>query len=99
MKTNSSRFTRFGMTACCAIMLLPVAAFFIAGGTASGLAENLAVFAPLLFCLGVHLLLHRFIGGLCRGHTSKQENDAATTTLQLQQDSSTHLRARSAHRA
>lgn len=73
MNTGNSRLSRFAMMACCAVMLVPIATFFIAGRTVSGLTENLVVFAPLLLCVGAHLLLHRFIGGLCHGHSSKQD--------------------------
>lgn len=72
MNIENSRLSRFAMAACCAVMLLPIAAFFIAGGTTSGLTENLAVFAPILLCVGAHLLMHRFIGGLCHDHGSKE---------------------------
>lgn len=68
---NQMGLMRLGMMACCAIMLVPVGAFFLAGGTIAGLGSNLAFFAPLLFCLGAHLLLHKFIGGLC--HSKEQE--------------------------
>lgn len=65
---------RLGMMACCAFMLLPVGAFLWAGGSVASRSSNLTVFAPLLFCLGAHLLLHRFIGGLCHGKTEKIES-------------------------
>ncbi|WP_430449656.1 DUF2933 domain-containing protein [Rhodophyticola sp.] len=64
-------------------MIIPIAAFFIAGGTVSGVTENLAVFAPLLLCVGAHLLLHRFIGGLCHGHGSKRDEAAETVSPHL----------------
>ncbi|MFG6665218.1 hypothetical protein ACGYKB_18350 [Sulfitobacter sp. 916] len=35
--TGSSKLMQYGMMACCAVMLFPVAAFFIAGGTIAGL--------------------------------------------------------------
>lgn len=70
---NQMGLIRLGMMACCVFMLVPVGAFFLAGGSVAGLGSNPAVFTPLLFCLGAHLLLHRFIGGLCHGKNKKIE--------------------------
>jgi hypothetical protein len=73
------------MMACCAAMLTPIVTYFVAGGTASGLNENLAVFAPLLLCVGAHLLLHRFVGALCHGHGAKQDNAAEAASPQVRE--------------
>ncbi|MBW4983510.1 DUF2933 domain-containing protein [Mameliella sp. CS4] len=64
-----NRFLRYGMMACCAVMLVPVAAFFVAGGSVSGLWANAGVFAPLALCVGAHLVMHRMMGKSCHGGT------------------------------
>ena len=53
---------RWGMMACGVIMLLPVASFFLAGGTIAGLWNNAGLFAPLAICFGAHLVMHRMMG-------------------------------------
>lgn len=82
MNTGNYRLSRFAMMACCAVMLVPIATFFIAGGTVSGLTEDLVVFAPLLLCVGGHLLMHRLIGGLCHGHGAKRESADEEASLE-----------------
>ncbi|SEM80712.1 DUF2933 domain-containing protein [Palleronia pelagia] len=57
----------YGMIACCAVMLAPVAAFFLSGGGADGLWRNAGLFAPLVLCVGAHLLLHRVKEKSCHG--------------------------------
>ncbi len=56
-----------GMAVCCAVMLIPVAGFFIAGGTLAGLTSNLAVFAPIALCIGVHVAMFAVMGKSCHG--------------------------------
>ena len=56
-----------GMMACCAVMLVPVAAFFLLGGTITGIAGMATAFAPLLICLALHGALFLFMGKSCHG--------------------------------
>jgi len=56
-----------GMMACCAVMLVPVAAFFLMGGTITGIASMATAFAPLLLCLAVHGAMFLFMGKSCHG--------------------------------
>lgn len=56
-----------GMAVCCAVMLIPVAGFFIAGGTLAGLTSNLGVFAPIALCIGAHVAMFAFMGKSCHG--------------------------------
>lgn len=67
-----NRIMHWGMMACCAVMLLPIAAYFFSGGSIFGAFNNLGAFAPLLLCVGAHLVLRRFIGKSCHS----EENDA-----------------------
>jgi hypothetical protein len=74
--TGSSKLMQYGMMACCAVMLFPVAAFFIAGGTIAGLWGNVGLFAPLALCLGAHVVMHRMMGKSCHGSRVEQANEA-----------------------
>ena len=56
-----------GMAVCCTVMLIPVAGFFIAGGTLAGLTNNLAVFAPIALCVGAHVAMFALMGKSCHG--------------------------------
>ncbi|MDF0603402.1 DUF2933 domain-containing protein [Psychromarinibacter sp. C21-152] len=46
-------------------MLVPVGAFFVAGGSVSGLWANAGVFAPLMLCVGAHVIMHKMMGKSC----------------------------------
>lgn len=72
-----------GMAACCAIMLLPVAGFFIAGGTIAGLMGNLGVFAPIALCIGVHVAMFAFMGKSCHGSEKSEKAKADTSDIPL----------------
>jgi len=50
---------QLAMMACCLVMAFPIAAFFLSGGSLSGASANIATFAPLLLCLGVHVVMHK----------------------------------------
>lgn len=50
---NQMGLMRLGMMACCAIMLVPVGAFFLAGGTIAGLGSNLAFLLPCCSALAL----------------------------------------------
>jgi hypothetical protein len=62
-----------GMAVCCAVMLLPVAGFFVAGGTVAGLMGNLGVFAPIALCIGVHVAMFAFMGKSCHGSEKSEK--------------------------
>lgn len=70
------------MMACCAVMLLPVAGYFLAGGGLSGLGGNLFVFAPLLLCLGAHFFMHKVMGKSCHGNDEQNETEEASEAVQ-----------------
>lgn len=70
---------RFGMIACCAVMLLPIAAIFLAGGGTGGPLASAGLLAPLLICLGVHFAMHRKTGRSCHGHDGGNGADSAGT--------------------
>lgn len=69
---------KLGMMACCAVMLLPLGAFLVAGGTIDGLTSNLGLLAPLVLCLGAHVVMHRMMGKSCHesaADTLKEDTD------------------------
>ncbi|UWP93906.1 DUF2933 domain-containing protein (plasmid) [Aliiroseovarius crassostreae] len=75
-KTNAigsgqSKLMHYGMMACCAIMLLPIAGYFVAGGTLGGLWSNSTAFLPLLLCVGAHFVMHKMMGKSCHGGSRK----------------------------
>jgi hypothetical protein len=70
---GSSKLMHYGMMVCCAVMLLPVAAFLLAGGTIAGMWNNLGLFAPIALCIGAHVLMFKMMGKSC--HSSKKEQD------------------------
>jgi hypothetical protein len=56
-------------------MLLPVAAFFIAGGTIAGLWTNFGLFVPIALCLGAHVVMHKMMGKSCHGSKDEQTHE------------------------
>ena len=73
-----SKFMHYGMMACCAVMLLPVVAFFLTGGSIAGLWTNLGLFAPIALCVGVHVLMFKMMGKSCHGSKSETQREATT---------------------
>lgn len=67
----------YGMILCCAVMLLPVAAFLFAGGTIAGLGVNVWLFVPITLCLGAHVFMHKMMGKSCHGSKDEQANEVS----------------------
>ncbi|SMX49733.1 DUF2933 domain-containing protein [Maliponia aquimaris] len=78
-KPFQDRLMHYGMMACCALMLLPIAGYFVAGGTLSGLWGNAAAFAPLLLCVGAHLVMHKAVGKSCHSRRTATETAEDST--------------------
>lgn len=72
-KPIQDRLMHYGMMACCAVMLLPIAGYFVAGGTLAGLWGNVAAFAPLVLCVGAHLVIHKAMGKSCHNRSTAAE--------------------------
>lgn len=68
---GAKKFARYGMIVCCTVMLIPVAGYFLAGGTLAGLWSNFAVFAPIALCLGAHGLVFKMMGKSCHGEADE----------------------------
>lgn len=69
---------KWGMMACCIVMVLPIVFYFMAGGTVGGLSDSLGLFAPLILCVGAHFLLHKAMGKSCHSTKSEAERPKAT---------------------
>ncbi|TCD13726.1 DUF2933 domain-containing protein [Oricola cellulosilytica] len=65
--------SRYGMWACCAVMAAPIGFYLLAGGTASGILSKAGLVAPLLACVGLHLVMHRMLGKSCHGKPDEVE--------------------------
>ena len=72
-----SKLMHYGMMVCCTVMLLPIALFFLAGGSIAGLWANLGLFAPLALCVGIHVVMFKMIGKSC--HETKDNAASAKT--------------------
>ena len=59
------------MMACCAVMLLPVAGLFLSQGGVS-----IASLAPLLLCVGAHLMMHKFLGKNCHTESRTEKTES-----------------------
>ncbi|MBO9422985.1 hypothetical protein J7481_25995 [Labrenzia sp. R4_2] len=64
------------MLACCAAMVAGTAVVIASAPAGQSLGETLLLAAPVLGCLGMHFVMHRFMGKSCHGAESKhQKND------------------------
>lgn len=79
---RSSSTMKYAMWACCAVMLLPVGIYFAAGGLSAGLGSSLFTFAPLVLCIGAHLVMHRFMGKSCHGEGMTKDSVVNDTPQQ-----------------
>lgn len=80
-KPIKDRLMHYGMMACCVVMLVPIVGFLLAGGTMSGLWSNAAVFAPLLLCVGAHLLMFKVMGKSCHSTKAKDSVEEMPETV------------------
>ncbi len=82
---TSDTMMKYGMWACCAIMLVPAVLYFAADGLSGGLLNNAIMFAPLLVCLGAHFIMHRLMGESCHGEEKGEKAVTAKTQVQIGQ--------------
>ena len=71
-----------GMAVCCTVMLIPIAGFFIAGGTLAGLTSNLSFLAPIALCIGAHVAMFALMGKSCHGDAKTKKTTEQETALQ-----------------
>ena len=81
------KLMHWGMMACCAVMLLPIAAFLIGGGTVAGLWANATVFAPLVLCVGAHFVMHKMMGRSCHGSDEHKQTAPQPVLIEDMTDS------------
>ncbi|MGH0003552.1 hypothetical protein ACQU0X_26040 [Pseudovibrio ascidiaceicola] len=60
------------MMACCAAMAVGTGILFASAPAGQSVGQTLLLAAPLVGCLGMHLVMHRFMGKSCHSN-SKQE--------------------------
>lgn len=85
-RAASGNLMKYGMWACCAVMLLPVAGYFVAGGFSAGAGNSIAAFAPLLLCVGAHFVMHRFMGKSCHGTVKDKDTATAESPVRIGRD-------------
>ena len=76
---SGNMLMKYGMWACCAVMLLPVVWYFAAGGADGGLTRKIAAFAPILLCVGAHFVMFKMMGKSCHG----ESDDAKTADRRI----------------
>lgn len=76
-----SKAMKLGMFACCIVMVVPIVAYFAAGGALAGVTGNITAFAPLLLCAGLHLLMFKLMGKPCQGAKKKTEPETVPETV------------------
>ena len=65
-------------------MLIPVAGFFLAGGAGAGISQTLTAFAPLLLCVGAHLVMHKVMGKSCHGGEEAKKSSKSAIVIDEQ---------------
>lgn len=78
--TAPSKLMHYGMVICCTVMLLPIALFFLAGGSIVGLWANLGLVAPIALCVGIHVVMFKMMDKSCHGSKDKTASAKAAET-------------------
>ena len=73
-KRRVSGHTLF-MMACCAAMVAGTAIIFASAPAGQSLTETLLLAVPVLGCLGMHVVMHRFMGRSCHNAENKDQNN------------------------
>jgi len=60
-------------------MVLPLLAFFVYGGTLSGVPTSLDAFVPILLCLGARGVMFLLMGASYYGNRKTSDETIATT--------------------
>lgn len=73
--SGKSRFggMHLAMMACCAVMVLPIAAVIFSGAGFGLDGLSLSTLAPLLLCVGGHVVLHKMMGKSCHGEENNNK--------------------------
>ena len=73
-----SFFTRHNifMMVCCAVMVFGTGFLIATAPAGQTIGQTLLLAAPMLGCVGMHLVMHRFMGKSCHGGSkSEAKND------------------------
>ena len=72
---GNSRFggMHLAMLACCAVMMMPIAVVVFSGAGFGLDGFSLSTLAPLLLCVGGHVVLHKMMGKSCHGEEKSTE--------------------------
>ncbi|MCA0871407.1 DUF2933 domain-containing protein [Seohaeicola saemankumensis] len=72
---GNSRFggLHLAMLACCAVMVMPIAVVVFSGAGFGLDSLSLSTLAPLLLCVGGHVVLHKMMGKGCHGDKTTTE--------------------------
>ena len=84
-QSSEMRLMKYAMWTCCAVMLIPVAAFAVAGRHSSDLSFGLSAFAPVLVCVGAHVIAHRMMGIACHGAAGEKGRQTGNGRIQTDQ--------------
>lgn len=71
---NSGHAGKWMMAACCVPMVAVAGIYLYSVGLDGNWSARIFVVAPLVLCLGVHVLMFKFMGHSCHG-PKKSEND------------------------
>lgn len=63
------------MAACCLVMIAVAGLVISQLGSEAGWADRILTLAPLVFCIGAHFVMHRFMGLDCHGSSSSKKKD------------------------
>ncbi len=63
------------MMACCAVMVAGAAIVFASAPAGQSLGETLLLAVPVLGCLAMHFVMHRFMGKSCHSTAYKDQKD------------------------
>lgn len=69
------KFGTWIMIACCIPMVGGAGLLLWGMGAGAGWAERLGALAPIGFCLGAHLVMHKIMGRTCHGHQTHKGQD------------------------
>lgn len=70
---NPTGRKHLGMLACCVVMLAPLAYLSFSGSALALNSASFSTMAPIVICIGLHVVVHKFMGRNCRGSTKQCE--------------------------
>ncbi|MCV0425220.1 MAG: hypothetical protein K5905_07090 [Roseibium sp.] len=63
------------MMACCVAMVAGTGILLLSAPAGQALGKTLMLATPMLGCLGMHVLMHRFMGKSCHAPSRKEKQD------------------------